>query len=224
MNAGQPGGSEMQAGRPTTGATMIWRSLFATVRRMTPAEMFDSKTEAELLARVARRDEEALACFYDRTAAVLLGIAHSIVNDASIAEDVLQEVYLQIWEKAEVFDPRLGKPISWAIALTRHKALDRLRSMKRRQITLDHFEAEQEPAAAQPAADTADSKEMIELLQRALARLGEKPRRAIELSFLKGLAHAEVAEAMQQPLGTVKAWIRRGMIEMRSHLEQTFRP
>jgi RNA polymerase sigma-70 factor, ECF subfamily len=190
---------------------------------MTPAERFDSTTEADLLARVAQRDEEALACFYDRTAGVLLGIANSIVNDAAIAEDVLQEVYLLIWEKAAVFDPRLGKPISWAIALTRHKCLDRLRSLKRRQAVLDGFEAEVNAAPAQPLPDAADSKEMAEVLQRALAQLGEKPRRAIELAFLHGLAHAEVAESMKQPLGTVKAWIRRGMIEMRNQLEEALR-
>ena len=83
---------------------------------MNPGASLESFAEAHLLARVAKKDVEAFGQFYDRTSAVLFSVAKSILIDAALAEDVLQEVYLQIWEKAEVFDPALGKPISWAIA------------------------------------------------------------------------------------------------------------
>src|ERR1051325_3289327 len=103
---------------------------------MDPAPLLESYSETHLLARVAEKDAEAVALFYDRTSAVLFTVAKSILIDAALAEEVLQEVYLQIWNKAEVFNPALGKPIAWAIALTRNKALDRLRSGKRRESAL----------------------------------------------------------------------------------------
>jgi len=190
---------------------------------MESARSLDSFAEAELLARVARRDADALELFYDRTCGVLMGVAQSIVRDVALAEDVLQDVYLLIWDKAEVFDPALGKPIAWAIALTRNKALDRLRSLKRRESAMKEYE--EMPMLTENASKTADaSVEMMDaadLVKQAMNKLPEKQRKALELALLKGLPHAEVATAMQQPLGTIKAWIRRGIIEIRAQLKNT---
>jgi RNA polymerase sigma-70 factor (ECF subfamily) len=181
----------------------------------------DSFCEVDLLTRVARKDAEAFGSFYDRTSPVLYSIANSILRDEALAEDVLQDVYLMIWEKAELFDPALGKPIAWAIALTRNKALDRLRSRKRLEVKMR--ELAEFPASEMETSKTASSD--VELLDAAaivrgkLEALPAKQRRAIELSLLHGLVHAEIADAMQEPLGTVKAWIRRGIIEIRAQLE-----
>jgi RNA polymerase sigma-70 factor (ECF subfamily) len=164
----------------------------------------EQHVEAELLARVARQDSEAFGCFYDRTSAVLFGIAKSIVRD----------------EKAEVFDPALGKPISWAIALTRNRALDKLRGVKRRDAGTRRLEVEWTDAPIPDAASALDAQEISQILQEAMKKLDAKKREAIQLAFLKGLPHAEIAEVLQQPLGTVKAWIRRGMLELRIELSE----
>jgi RNA polymerase sigma-70 factor (ECF subfamily) len=180
----------------------------------------DQFCEAELLAKVAQRNGEALALLYDRTAGVLLGIAHSILRDSSLAEDVVQEVYSQIWDKAATYNPALGKPISWMIVLTRNRALDKLRSQKRAANVLDRAVSQSdETALASDAQTSVMAAEVANAVRSALGTLGKNQRRAIELSFFEGLPHAEVAAAMNEPLGTVKAWIRRGMLELRPKLE-----
>jgi RNA polymerase sigma-70 factor (ECF subfamily) len=186
---------------------------------MDSGTILDSVAEAHLLARVAKKDADAFSEFYDRTSAVLFSVATSILRDETLAEDVLQDVYLQIWDKAEVFDPDLGKPISWAIALTRNKALDRLRSSKRRESAMQEFADASEVQASESAPANVELKETADVVKRAMSRLSDKQRDAIELALLRGMAHSEVAEAMQQPLGTVKAWIRRGIIEIREQLK-----
>jgi RNA polymerase sigma-70 factor (ECF subfamily) len=186
---------------------------------MNSGPLLDSFAEAHLLARVAKKDAQAFSEFYDRTSAVLFSVAKSILIDATLAEDVLQDVYVQIWEKAEVFDPALGKPISWAIALTRNKALDRLRSSKRRESAMQEFAEALENEASESTARNVELKESAVIVKQAMSGLSEKQRQAIELALLRGMAHSEVAEQMGQPLGTVKAWIRRGMIEIREQLK-----
>ena len=187
---------------------------------MEPSLALEQHAEAELLARIAQQDSEAFSCFYDRTSPVLFGIARNIVRDDGVAEDVLQEVYVQIWEKAEVFDRALGKPISWAIALTRNRALDKLRSVKRRDAGARRLEAEWTDEPIPDAARALEGQEISRVVEDAMKKLDAKKREAIQLAFLKGLPHAEIAEVMQQPLGTVKAWIRRGMLELRTELSE----
>jgi RNA polymerase sigma-70 factor (ECF subfamily) len=182
------------------------------------AHALEQYAEAELLARVAQQDSEAFSCFYDRTAGVLFAVAKSIVGETSLAEDVLQEVYLQIWEKAAVFDPTVGKPISWAIALTRNRALDKLRSARRREAGVRRLEAVWIDQPASDATDGFDRQEIATAIASAMKKLDSNKREAIQLAFFHGLPHAEVAEVMKQPLGTVKAWIRRGMLELRTEL------
>jgi RNA polymerase sigma-70 factor (ECF subfamily) len=181
-------------------------------------QFFEQHVEAELLERIARQDGEAFACFYDRTSGTLFSIAKSIVRDAEMAEDVLQEVYSTIWEKAATYNPALGKPISWAIALTRNRALDKIRSIKRREAGVRRLEESYFEQSDTESAGAFDRQEVASLMRNALVKLDPKKRQAVELAFLHGLPHAEVAEALEEPLGTVKAWIRRGLIELRDEL------
>ena len=186
---------------------------------MNPEALLESMAETHLLARTARRDADAFAEFYDRTSPVLFSVAKSILQDEAVAEDVLQEVYLQIWEKASVFDPALGKPISWAIALTRNRCLDRLRAIKRRDVALQTFATTMEDFASEVPLANVELKESAEIVKQAMSGLSDKQREAIELSLLRGFPHTEVAEMMGEPLGTIKAWIRRGIIEIRDRLK-----
>lgn len=186
--------------------------------RMDCGELLEQQAEAELLGRIAAGDAEAFGCFYDRTSGVLFSIARSIVRDLALAEDVLQEVYTAIWEKAAAYDPALGKPISWAIALTRNRALDKVRSAKRREAGARKLEESFFEQSDTTSALAPDRQELAKAVRDALQKLDPNKRQALELAFLHGLPHAEVAEALDHPLGTVKAWIRRGMIELREEL------
>jgi RNA polymerase sigma-70 factor (ECF subfamily) len=184
---------------------------------MTPEQVNELPDEL-LLMKISEGDGSALACFYDRTAPVLYSIAKRILRDASLAEDLVQEVYAQIWQKASLFDPTLGKPMNWAITLTRNRALDKLRAMKRFSEAMSGFAEDQNANRSGTQKQWAETAELFDLARQGLAELPEAQRRAIELAFMHGLAHAEVAQRMQQPLGTVKAWIRRGMLHLRERM------
>lgn len=184
---------------------------------MTPEQVNELPDEL-LLMKISEGDGAALACFYDRTAPVLYSMAKRILRDASLAEDLLQEVYALIWQKAALFDPALGKPMNWAITLTRNRALDKLRAMKRLSEAMSGFAEEQNASRSGAQKQWAEVTELFDLARQGLAELPDEQRRAIELAFLHGLAHAEVAERMQQPLGTVKAWIRRGVLHLRERM------
>lgn len=174
-----------------------------------------------LFARVIDGDEQAFAAFYDRHANLLYAIAFRITGSQSEAEDALQEAAIQLWERAPSYNRSLGKPLSWAIALVRNKTIDRLRSNQRRAKVLNPASENLDPAeAAEPAPEARafDAEDAI-FVRRALATLGEDQRQAIELAFFGGLTQSEIAERLGQPLGTIKARIRRGMLQMRDALE-----
>ena len=182
--------------------------------------------DAILLARMTSGDTEALGAFYDAHANILFGLALRILNDHKEAEDVLQEVFLQVWEKAAAYNPALGRPLAWAITLTRNKAIDRLRSAQRRMKLLEQAGAEISPEGVAPlpsGADAAGASEQANLVCAALTRLPPEQKRAIELAFFSGLTQTEIAAALNEPLGTIKARIRRGMLKLREELEPWLR-
>ena len=177
--------------------------------------------EAGLLANVAKGDTEAFGQLYDRFAHVLFSLAVRILRDTAAAEDVVQEVFLQIWEKASAYDPQLGRPLTWAVTLARNRAIDRLRASQCRQRLLDATAEEQ--AATKVVGDPPENwvlrEETARMVRGALAKLAPEQRQAIELAFFGGMSQTEIAAAMHTPLGTIKARIRRGMLELRESLE-----
>jgi RNA polymerase sigma-70 factor (ECF subfamily) len=183
-------------------------------------------TDARLLQRIAAGDSVALGLFYDAYSSILFGLALRILNDHKEAEDALQEVFLQVWDKADTYDPSLGRPLAWVITLTRNKAIDRLRSAHRR---LKLFEEAGEEIAAKgassvgTAADAVGMGERAHLVCAALTRLPAEQKHAIELAFFTGLTQSEIAAALNEPLGTIKARIRRGMLKLREELEPWLR-
>jgi RNA polymerase sigma-70 factor (ECF subfamily) len=181
-------------------------------------------SDVELLRRMVDGDSGALGEFYDRYSGLLFGLICRILNDVKEAEDVLQDVLLRIWDKAASFDAEQGRPLAWALTLARHKAIDRLRSTQRRRarfVEETESEAVQDlPAALPSPPDDVRRHEQGELMRNALEGLPAEQRRAIELAFYDGLTQTEIATALNQPLGTVKARIRRGMLKLRSELEQ----
>ncbi len=183
------------------------------------SKLLDGMLEEGLLAQIAHKDAEAFTRFYTKTSDLLYSVAMSILRDPQIAQDVLQDVYTQVWKQAARFDPELGKPIAWVMTLTRNKALDRLRSSKRRKLMLEELTNAHNSGNPFPSlAYSADTSETVELVRKALQTFPARQQRALELALFEGLTHAEVSKVLNEPLGTVKAWLRRGIIELRNHL------
>ena len=178
------------------------------------------ESRTQLLRRIATRDREALAEFYDQLGAALFSTVVRILGDEQEAEDVLQEVFVQIWEKAAAFDAALGTPTNWVLRIARNRAIDRLRAKQRRFRAFDELEEE---LASEPLVQLAHNHELsgeeLAGVRAAVKSLPAEQRQAIELAFFGGRSHGEIAEALQQPLGTVKARIRRGMMKLKDTLE-----
>jgi len=181
--------------------------------------------ERELLGRVAQGDREAFAELYDLYSGVLLGTLLRMLNDQAEAEDVLQDTFLLIWENAPRYDGRLGKPFNWALTMARNKAIDRLRASQRRLRLLDQAAPEDGAVAtnADPTVDHLVEGERSTAIRQALSLLPAEQRAAIDLAFFGGLTQMEIAEVLGEPLGTVKARIRRGMLKLRELLDPTLR-
>jgi RNA polymerase sigma-70 factor (ECF subfamily) len=177
--------------------------------------------QSELLRRIATQDRDALGEFYDQTANPLYSMAYRILGNTGEAEEVIQDVFVLIWTKAGQYDEAKGKAINWALSLTRHLSIDRLRTRQRRSRIMVDFDTEPEwkqvveLAPAEGALRTHD----IAVIQSAVNDLPRDQRQAIELAFFAGHSHQEIAETLNEPLGTVKARIRRGMLKLREALQ-----
>ena len=177
--------------------------------------------EIELLRRVAKGDRSAFEELYDRFSGVLFSTAYRVLNNQEATEDVIQDVFIQIWEKAPLYNPALGKPMTWAITLTRNKAIDRLRSTQRRGRLQDEMQREAETFEQfdeRSSFDAASGVETGKLVRDAVQKLSKDQREAIELAFFSSLTQTEIAERLNEPLGTVKARIRRGMLRLKEIL------
>lgn len=178
----------------------------------------DLELEIELLRRIGKADRDAFSALYDRFNGVLFATAFRVLNNQEAAEDVLQDVFVQIWDKAPLYDSTRGKPLTWAVTLTRNKSIDRLRSNQRRARLYDDAEREAqvfEQFDGRSSVDAVESVEKSHLVRTAITRLSKDQRQAIELAFFSGLTQTEIAEKLREPLGTVKARIRRGMMKLR---------
>lgn len=177
--------------------------------------------DVELLRATGAGDRMAFAAFYDKYSKLLFSIAFRILNDAKEAEDVLQEVFLQVWDKASSYDARLGKPVSWVVTLTRNKAIDHIRSSQRRSKLVEQAATEiaVRTDATGAANESTRGKESANLISSAVAELPADQRQAIEMAFFSGLTQNEISETLKEPLGTIKARIRRGMLKLRDRLE-----
>ena len=183
----------------------------------------DNGLEAEiaLLHRIGQGDRRSFEELYDRFSGVLFSTAYRVLNNREAAEDVLQDVFIQIWEKAALYDPTRGKPMTWAITLTRNKAIDRLRSTQRRNRLQDDLEHEAQTVEQfddKNSFDAVSSVETGEMVREAIKKLSKDQREAIELAFLSSLTQTEISERLGEPLGTVKARIRRGMMKLKDLL------
>jgi len=187
-----------------------------------------SRELSQLLARAGLGDRAAFATFYERTSAHLFAVVLRINRDRAQAEDVLQEVYVNVWRAARSFDAAQSQPLTWLTSIARHRAIDSLRrAQSQPQIQTAHAGDEEDTDVYDALAD--DAPGPLDLLSRAsdaralqgcMRALGAAQRQSVALAFFDGLSHAEVAEQMRQPLGTVKSWVRRALLALKVCLEQ----
>lgn len=169
---------------------------------------------AEALAKCARGDHASLRHIYEQLAPVMTGVAMRMVRRRDLAEEVVHDTFLRIWEKAATFDRARGAPRAWMFTILRHTALNLLRGESR----IDFVDSV-EPIA--PAAEGPDAEAMVlalsesSALRRCLDRLDPRRRQAIVLAYARGLTHGELAGSLGVPLGTAKAWIRRSLVTLR---------
>ena len=181
--------------------------------------------DQEMIARIGRSDQTAFSALYDRLSGPLYSLALKMLGDASDAQDALQEVFLQIWSRAGTYDPKKSSVFSWAVLLTRSRAIDRLRARERRLRVVVGSTADAAKLAeatnastVETAADTVNKNDEAAHVRSLLNNLPEEQRQAIELAFFGHLSHHDIAARLGQPLGTVKARIRRGLLKLRERL------
>ncbi len=164
-------------------------------------------------------DSESLGRLYDESSSLLYGLALRILNDAADAEEIVLDVYQQVWKKAQSFDGSRGTVWGWLTILTRSRAIDRLRCSGPRRTKEFPIEHGMEMPSHQPVPEEQSAlREERAYIRRALATLSQEQREPIELAFFRGLTHTEVSEALGVPLGTIKTRIRLGMRKLREEL------
>ncbi|MGE0884642.1 MAG: sigma-70 family RNA polymerase sigma factor [Blastocatellales bacterium] len=172
-----------------------------------------------LLRRIAKGDQSALATLYDNTNKLVYGLILRVLGDSSSAEEVLLDVYTQVWRQAGSYDNVRGTPLAWLTTIARSRAIDRLRSGwqdRQRKEPLDAVN-DRETGVANPEEMTVAS-ELQRFVREALSSLSPEQREVIELAYYGGLSHSEIAAKLNQPLGTVKTRTRLGMMKLREAL------
>lgn len=180
----------------------------------------DADVNASLLVDVARGDRGAFERLYRATSSRMFAICLRVLPDRAEAEDVLQEVYTSIWHKADQFDPDRASAMAWMAMIARNRCIDRLRSPGHAVRSTAIELGDELPDGGATPADEAEAHTDRERLQRCLQRLDDRRRGLIRTAFFDGATYEELARRSGAPLGSVKSWIRRGLMQLRTCLEQ----
>lgn len=175
-----------------------------------------------LIGQIANGDSSALTTLYDTTSRLIFGLVLRILNDRSASEEVLLDVYTQVWRQAASYDRKRGAPLAWITTIARSRAIDRLRSGRLEQQSKEPLETIGDISAGNVSPEDATvNSERQKLVRRALNSLSAEQREVIELAYFSGLSHSEIALRLSQPLGTVKTRTRLGMMKLREMLTPT---
>jgi RNA polymerase sigma-70 factor (ECF subfamily) len=182
-----------------------------------------AREDARLLKVIAEGSQAALEALYRRRAGLLYSLLVRMLNSETEAQEVMQDTFVQIWRRAHEYDPRASAPLSWMTMIARGRAADRLRSRSRR--STNHAAYEREVVSLEFEVNGARQIERDELAAACLSALNELPEgqgRALQLAFFRGWTHEEIARVAGEPLGTVKARIRRGLLSLRGILKDHY--
>ena len=170
------------------------------------------EADSELLGRVVRRDKEAFSLLYDRWAPVLFNFCVRILRDVGDAEEVLQDVFVQVWKDAHRFDPARGSAKTWLFTIARSRALDRWRSRK----SVDKRVDAEVPLVEVPAAKSGSGERSLlsQLVARQMGRLQAKEKAVLSLAYFEGLTQEEIASRLDEPLGTIRGRARSGLARL----------
>ena len=184
----------------------------------------DVSGEIRLLAAAGGGDRAAFRALYERYSTPLFSLALRFVGNEGDAEEVLQDSFVKIWRHAHAYDPRKSRPFTWAVTIVRRTAIDHLRKTSRAPASVPLPEAG-EAAAGLFTRDnirrTAEVHEAAGMVRTALEAISQPQRSALELALFSTLTHTEIAERLLQPVGTIKTWIRRGLLDLRATLKET---
>jgi RNA polymerase sigma-70 factor (ECF subfamily) len=186
--------------------------------------MTDEATLQALLARVALQDRAALRALYDAAAGRLLAVVQRMLDDRAAAEDVVQDTFVTVWQRASQFPQLRTSPLAWLTTLARNRAIDVMRR-RRPETSLTWHDADGNEHQHDLPDDSAAPPEQIEQRQEdgrlahCMGRLDDEPRRAVMLAYYVGLTHEQLAARLQRPLGTVKTWVRRSLQQLKGCLE-----
>ncbi len=184
--------------------------------------MFDSAALQADIARLALGERAALRRVYEATSAHLFGIALRILNRRDLAEDVLQEAFVNVWHHAGSYQASQAQPMTWLISIVRNKALDQLRSGKRH--VADSIDADDDPEAHQIADERPNPMQLMMQaaetmeIRTCMESLDASPRQCLALAYYHGMSQSEIAEHITAPIGSVKAWVRRGLDRLKKCL------
>ena len=171
----------------------------------------DATDDSRLIVRIRAGEQGAMSELYDRYSSVVYGVALRVLQDAAAAEDVLQDIFLQLWRKPEAFDSSRGSLGAWLAVIARHRSIDRLRQ-RRPETDIEEVMI----AGGTDLRDETERSLVIEKVRQALGEMNEDQRKALELAYFQGLTHTEIAERTGEPLGTIKTRIRSGLQLLRA--------
>lgn len=173
----------------------------------------------DLLKRIAQYDSVAFQTFYGAHAGLLYSTIYRVLNDHDDTQDVLQEVSMQLWLKAHLYEPSKGRPLTWVTTMARNRAIDRIRAKKRRYLLNDTFKGrldQEDLVAENRGLENLEKAEISQQVKTAVSQLNPEQREAIELTYFQGMTQTEAAKRLRQPLGTVKARVRRGLAKLKA--------
>jgi len=177
-----------------------------------------AESDGPLVLRLQRRDPQALAELYDRYGRLVFSLILRVVRDAGIAEDLVQETFLRVWNRVQGFEAGKGSIGPWLLAVARNRAIDYLRSAGGRERNAMDLDETTHPALASDMEQSLLDSDRIRRIKAAMDKLTPNQRQAIELAYFEGLSQSEMAERMGQPLGTVKTWVRTALRSLRDEL------
>jgi RNA polymerase sigma-70 factor (ECF subfamily) len=185
-------------------------------------ENAEDREDARLLASIAGGNSQAVAALYRRRGTVLYSLLLRMLVSEMEAQEVLQDVFVRVWRRAHTFDPRRASPLAWMILVARGLAMDRLRARARRNAATAAYEQEVASLVVEEVARTSERDDLACACANAMRALPEPQARAVQLAFLRGWTHEEIALAEGEALGTIKSRIRRGLLALRQALKEYY--